>query len=309
MNLKQEIIDYAKSLGFDDTKFAQAQALDAEFELYKSWIDNSYHSEMHYLENYQDKRHDVRLMLDQCKSVIVFAHNYKTDFDYIGNPNYGKLARYSWGDDYHIIIKDKLQKIVDFIQSKQQVQSKCYVDTAPILERQWARKAGIGWQGKNGNIINKSIGSFFFIGIILTQAQFDYDNEIHDHCGSCKRCILACPTNAIIADKVIDSNKCISYATIEAKPDAEISKQVKSGISNRLFGCDICQEVCPWNAKKIFTLETAFKPRYDETSLDLNLVKEYTQEFFSARFKNSPVKRTKLSGIKRSADIIINSNK
>ncbi len=215
---------------------------------------------------------------------------------------YGRLSRYAWGTDYHDILLPKLKIISESIKNLCPGAATAeYVDTGPVLERQWAVRAGIGWQGKNGCIINKEYGSYFFLGTVITDVYFEPDMPQSDHCGKCTACIDACPTGAIVSPKVIDSRKCLGYWTVEAKPDIEFPSYIQKNQSGALFGCDICQEVCPWNKKASACNEKQFYPRNGETCLSKGYVENMTQEEFSLRFRKSPVKRVKLAGLKRNA--------
>jgi epoxyqueuosine reductase len=200
------------------------------------------------------------------------------------------------------VIPAKLGRIADEIKRLDpNTATKIYTDTGAILEKQWAVRAGIGWQGKHSNIISREIGSWFFIGIILTTAEFCYDSPMQDFCGSCTACLQACPTQAIVSPYVVDAGKCIPYWTIEAKPDVEFPPEVAENLDGWLFGCDTCQDVCPWNRFQKPTTEDRFQPRFEETTLNLNVVQQMTQEEFSTRFRKSPVKRSKMAGLKRNA--------
>lgn len=301
--LKAHIRTKAHELGFDDVGFAKAEQLTEEIKNYKTWLDNNYNAEMQWMARNIEKRENVLNILPEAKSVIVFAHSYFTGISHKEDNN--KISRYAWGDDYHDIILKKLEIIEEFLKElSPAIKTKSYTDTGPILEKQWAVKSGIGWQGKNSLILNRNLGSYFFIGIIITSIEFDSDKTVKDYCSSCSKCIDACPTGAIIQDKVVDSNKCISYWTIEAKPNREIPQNIKENINGWAFGCDICQEVCPWNKHKPkITSETGFQPRHNETNFVPEEVFNMTEEEFRVRFAKSPIKRTKLNGIKRNLSI------
>ncbi len=299
IELKKLIKDYAEELGFIKVSFARYDLLSEEIKRYSDWIDKSYNVDMAWMNKSFDKREDVKIILDSAESVIVFAYSYFTNQKHKNEEN--KISRYAWGDDYHDIILNKLKQVENFIKEKYPgFASKSYVDTGPIMEKQWAVRSGLGWQGKNGLIINKDFGSYFFIGVIINNIPFDNDKLELDRCATCRKCIDACPTGAIISDKVVDANKCISYWTIEAKPDKEIPIEIKKNLKGWSFGCDICQEVCPWNKHNpILTDLIEFYPRNDETNFNEELIFSFNDEEFRARFKNSPIKRTKLKGIQR----------
>jgi len=300
--IKNRIKEQAVSLGFLEMKVAKYEILINEIQNYSKWIKSGYNATMKWMEKNIDKRMNLRNVLDNAQSVLVFSHSYFTGIDHTDN-NY-KISRYAWGDDYHSILLEKLKKIENFLISLfPNCKTKSYVDTGPILEKQWAVRSGLGWQGKNSLILNKDYGSYFFIGIIITDLIFQNDEVVDDKCGTCTKCINACPTNAIIDDKVIDSNKCISYWTIEAKHDVAIPLEIRNNINGWAFGCDICQEVCPWNKNKPkLTTEMSFFPRYG-TNLNSEELKKMSNEEFNFKYKNSPIKRTKLKGILRNLDI------
>jgi len=300
MNFKQNIIKYAKELGFIDLKFTPVQVLSKEIKLYKQWIDSGFNADMKWMERNIDKRENIKLILSEAKTVIVAAHSYFTGINYPDELNgFGKISRYAWGDDYHDVVLNKLKMIEKYIADiNENAVFKSYVDTGPILEKQWAVKSGLGWQGKNGMIINPKYGSYFFLGIIITNLEIEPDVPLKEMCGTCDKCIQACPTKAIIHPKVIDSNKCLSYWTIESKDD-KMPEEFAKNQNNWIFGCDICQEVCPWNKFSIPTSEEAFLPRNGETILSKKYIYNLDDETFRARFNKSPIKRAKLKGMKK----------
>lgn len=302
---KNTLVAFSKEIGFQDLKIARYDILKNEIENYLIWLGNSYNSDMKWMEKNIEKKLDPRLILPNTQSVITLAYNYFTGNLHPANisSNIGKISRYALGSDYHEIVHEKLFLIEKKLKHLFPVSnSKSYVDTGPVLEKQWAVKSGLGWQGKNSLIINKNFGSYFFIGIIFTDIMLPFDNEVKDYCGSCTKCIDNCPTNAIIADKVVDSKKCISYWTIEAKPDQNIPDRIASNSQNWIYGCDICQEVCPWNKNKPeITSEKEFFSRYEKGILEKNDILNMEQEKFSSNFKKSPIKRLKLAGLKRNA--------
>ena len=301
------IKDFCLNSGFTSVGIAPVQVLTTEFERYQDWINLGYHGTMSYLEKASQRQNIVELLPD-ARSVIVTTSNYYTPFQHSiqsktetsATKTSGKISRYAWGEDYHSIVKERMQRIEQFLQSTfPGSTSKSYVDTGPILEKAWAVKAGIGWQGKHSNIISKGFGSWFFIGIILSSIEFDYDSPISDFCGTCTACIDACPTSAIVEPYTVDATKCISYWTIETKPDIEIPKEVGQNLDNWAFGCDTCQDVCPWNRFQQESNEERFSPKFEETILTSDVVFAMNQEEFSERFRKSPVKRTKLAGLQR----------
>lgn len=292
--LKKIIKEYAYSIGFNKVGFAKYRVLDEEIRNYQNWISNGFHASMSYLERNIHKRYDLKQILPEVESVIVFAHSYFTRIEH--KSPFAKISRYAWGDDYHEILEKKLKLIVGYIsQHVPNLKCKIYVDTGPLLEKIWAVESGIGWQGKNSLVLSKELGSYFFIGIILTNIEFEADTKVRDHCGSCVRCLQACPTGAIVQPKVIDSRKCISFWTIEKKTWEEIPEDLN--FKGWVFGCDICQEVCPWNSKAVMTNESKFLPRDSRTNLDEKTFEGLTPEVFKEKFRKSPVKRAKFEGI------------
>jgi epoxyqueuosine reductase len=296
------VIEKAKLIGFDLIGFAKADTLEKESEQLRIWLDKNYQAGMGYMERNFDKRKDVKQVLPDAKSVISLGLNYYTHNQYSNNKNKGKVSRYAWGKDYHLVIWAMLNELEEELKKiAPDFESISYVDTGPVMDKAWAVRAGIGWLGKHTNVINREIGSWFFIANIITDYEFEYSNPIPDFCGSCTACIDACPTNAIVQEYVLDSNKCISYLTIENK--GEISEEFRDKFDNWLFGCDICQDVCPWNQKfPVETLIKDFQPLNKELHLDE--VEEMNEEEFREQFKNSPVKRAKLSGLKRNASFL-----
>ena len=297
------IKDEALRLGFMACGISKAEFLEEEAPRLEKWLSQNHHGEMKYMENYFDKRLDPRLLVDGAKSVISLSLNYYTD-DKQKDPLAPKISKYAFGKDYHHVIKEKLKALTFFIEENiGAVSGRAFVDSAPVLDRAWAKKSGIGWIGKNSNLISKTDGSFFFLAELIIDLELDYDHPFQtDHCGTCTRCLNACPTDAIIAPQVVDGSKCISYLTIELKN--EIPSQFKDKMDNWMFGCDICQDVCPWNRFSKAHQEEAFKP--DNGLLDLNAkdLTEITEEVFKKVFKDSAVKRTKLIGLKRNIEFL-----
>ncbi len=305
MKITNEIIvQKAKSIGFDLVGFAKADELKEEINRLEEWLAKGYQAEMSYMENNVDKRKDVFNILQNAKSVISLGLNYYHDIEFSNNPGTGKVSRYAWGKDYHLIIWEKLSRLESELKEiDNNFESKSYVDTGPVMDKVWAVKSGLGWMGKHTNLINKEFGSWFFIATIITNFEFDYAIPIPDFCGTCTSCIDACPTDAIVNPYIVDSNKCISFLTIENKN--EISDEFKGKFNNWIFGCDICQDVCPWNIK--FSQETSSEDFHHPENMELNLneVLEMSEEGFKSKFFNSPVKRTKLLGLKRNAKFLL----
>jgi epoxyqueuosine reductase len=304
MKITNEIvIEKVKQIGFDLVGFAKAEELTEETSNLEKWLEANYHGDMEYMQRNFEKRKDVSKILPEAKSVISLGMNYYTDEQYTNQKEKGKISRYAWGKDYHLIIWEKLEQLENELKKIDPLfESKSYVDTGPVMDKVWALRAGLGWQGKHTNVINKEIGSWFFIANLITNYEFEYSSVILDHCGSCTACIEACPTNAIVDEYILDSTKCISYLTIENKK--EIPNEFKNEFYNWIFGCDICQDVCPWNIKfSEVTKNLEFLPKYKE--IKLTEVINMNEEEFSERFSESPVKRTKLKGLKRNAKFII----
>ncbi|MCZ2084197.1 MAG: tRNA epoxyqueuosine(34) reductase QueG [Flavobacteriales bacterium] len=295
----------AKKFGFDSCGISRADFLEEDAKPFESWLNKNYNGEMSYMENYFDKRLDPRLLVEGSKSVISLSYNYFPEEDLFGIDQL-KISKYAYGEDYHEIIKEILRDMVAELQEEiGDFQYRVFTDSAPILERSWARKSGIGWVGKNANLITKQTGSFYFLAEIICDLELQTDHSTTDHCGSCRKCIDACPTNAIVSDRVIDGSKCISYATIELKN--EIPDSFKNKMEDWMFGCDICQDVCPWNRFAKPHQQEKFKPNSYLKNLEKSDWKELSQELFSEIFRKSPVKRTKFAGLKRNIEFLTDS--
>jgi len=293
----------AQRLGFMACGIAKAGFLEEEAPRLEKWLKNNHHGEMQYMENHFDKRLDPRLLVDNAKSVISLTLNYFTA-EKQQDHTAPRISKYAYGKDYHLVIKEKLKALLDFIHEEiGEVGGRCFVDSAPVLDKAWAQKSGLGWRGKNANLISRQNGSFFFIAELIVDLELDYDTPfVNDHCGSCTRCIDACPTDAIIAPYTVDGSRCISYLTIELKN--EIPAHFKGKMENWMFGCDICQDVCPWNRFAIPHQETAFQPTEGLMELKQADLIDLTDEVFKKIFKDSPVKRTKYSGLKRNIEFL-----
>jgi len=305
MKLTNEIvIQKAKACGFDLVGFAEARELNEEITHLEDWIELGYQAGMSYMEKNIVKRKDVSSILQNAKSIISLGLNYFHDEDFSGNSGMGKVSRYARGKDYHLIIWEKLLQLENELKEFDETfESKSYVDTGPVMDKAWAVKSGLGWLGKHSNVINKEFGSWFFIATIITNYEFEYSIPIPDFCGTCTACLDACPTGAIVNPYVVDSNKCISYLTIENKN--EIPNEFKGKFDDWIFGCDICQDVCPWNIR--FAQETSAEEFrvVENKELNLNEVMNLNEDEFKNRFNNSPIKRTKLSGLKRNASFLM----
>lgn len=292
----------AKKFGFQNCGISRADFLEDDAKPFESWLNKNYNGEMAYMENYFDKRLDPRLLVEGSKSVISLSYNYFPEEDLFGIDQL-KISKYAYGQDYHEIIKEILKEMVAELQDEiGDFHCRVFTDSAPILERSWARKSGIGWVGKNANLITKQTGSFYFLAEIICDLELQEDSEITDHCGSCRKCIDACPTDAIVSDKIIDGSKCISYATIELKN--EIPESFKGNMEDWMFGCDICQDVCPWNRFAKPHQQEKFKPNRFLKNLNISDWQELSQELFSEIFHKSPIKRTKFAGLKRNIEFL-----
>ena len=263
---------------------------------------------MQWIERDAAKRLDVTKILPDAKSIVCVALNYYSAVQHSKDPSLGKISRYAWGDDYHDVLTKRLDNLFEYIQREiPGVHGKIYVDTGPLMEKLWAARAGIGWIGKHTNLITRTFGSWVFLGEVLLDAELEYDTPMLDHCGSCRACLDACPTNAIVQPYVLDARKCISYLTIEHR--GELPAEHVAEFQNWIYGCDICQDVCPWNKFQKETGESAFRPRNENIAPDLTELAGLSQEEFSRRFQGSPVKRTKHSGLTRNAKAVIDSGK
>jgi epoxyqueuosine reductase len=298
LSFSQKIREKAKQLGIDKIGFSRAAPLTEDRAHFLNWLDRGYHGEMGWLEREPEKRIDPELIFPDAKTVISVAVNYFTPAPHEGT---GKISRYAWGDDYHDVVKDKLRALLDWIvETDPNIKGKVCVDTAPVMEKALAHRSGLGWIGKHSNVITKEYGSWVFLGEILLNVELEYDGPMADHCGTCSACIDACPTDAIVEPYVVDSTKCISYATIELRSD-DLPVSISANLNGWLYGCDICQDVCPWNRFQQTTPERRFAPRHEETSLDLDVVESLIPETYAERFRKSAMKRTKLAGLKRNA--------
>lgn len=293
----ESIKSKAKDLGFLSCGISKADFLEEEAPRLEQWLNQNHHGEMSYMANHFDKRLDPRVLVPGAKSVVSLLLNYHTE-EKQTDVEAPKIASYAFGDDYHNVIKDKLKQLMSFIhQEIGEVQGRVFVDSAPVMDKAWAAKSGLGWIGKNTNLISKKVGSFFFIAELILDLELEHDLPATDHCGSCTACIDACPTDALLAPYQIDGSKCISYVTIELKN--EIPTDFQGKMDNWAFGCDVCQTVCPWNRFATPHSEPAFNPPDELLSLSKNEWEEMTQEVFSVIFKNSAIKRTKYEGLKR----------
>lgn len=297
----QLIKQKAKELGFLSCGVAKAGFLEEEAPRLEKWLYENRHGAMTYMENHFDKRLNPTLLVDGAKSVISLLLNYfpgqtQTEDTY-------KISKYAYGQDYHYVIKEKLKELLYYIQNTiGEVNGRAFVDSAPVLDKAWAAKSGLGWIGKNSNLITQKTGSFYFIAELIIDLDLDYDNPTTDHCGTCTACIEACPTQAIVAPYVVDGSKCISYFTIELKEN--IPSEMKGTFDNWMFGCDVCQDVCPWNRFSKPHSEPLFNPNAELLSYSKKDWEEITEETFKTVLKNSPLKRTGFNGLKRTIDFL-----
>jgi epoxyqueuosine reductase len=301
MSLKSYHTDFIKNkaidLGFISCGISKSGFLQDEIGRFENWLKNNYHGKMSYMERNFDKRLDTTKLVEGSKSVISLLYNYYPSKK-LNDQNNFKISKYAYGKDYHFIIKNKLKTLLNEMRNEiGDIDGRVFVDSAPILERAWAKKSGLGWIGKNTNLINKETGSFFFIAEIIVDLELNYDNESKDYCGSCTACLDACPTDALYEPYKIDASKCISYFTIELKE--QFSSELKEDFNDWIFGCDICQDVCPWNKFSKSNNEPLFKPHEDLEHYKKKDWIEMTDEVFNVVFKESPLKRTKYKGLKR----------
>ncbi len=306
MTQKQKHTQFLKSeayrLGFQYVGISKAEFLNEDAPKLEEWLKRNYQGKMAYMANHFDKRLDPSLLVPGAKSVVTLLYNYYTPQKQ-KDTTAPKISMYAYGKDYHFIIKDKLKELLHSLQEQiGDINGRCFVDSAPVMERSWAAKSGTGWIGKNSLLINKEAGSYFFLAELIIDLDLEVDGPIKDYCGTCTRCIDACPTNAIVADQVIDGSKCISYLTIELKE--AIPNEFKNKMDNWMFGCDVCQEVCPWNRFSTKHQEENFEPHPDLLEMKKSDWEELTQEVFQKVFKKSAVKRTKFTGLKRNISFL-----
>lgn len=297
----QFIKSEAQRLGFLSCGISKAGFLEEEAPRLENYLNQDFNGQMSYMENHFDKRLDPTLLVDDAKSVVSLILNYYPDEHQIDNTF--KISKYAYGQDYHYIIKEKLKELLHSIQTEiGEVSGRAFVDSAPVLDKAWAAKSGLGWMGKNSNLITQKVGSFYFIAELIIDLDLEYDHAVTNHCGTCTACIDACPTQAIVAPYVVDGSKCISYFTIELKEN--IPTEMKGKLDDWVFGCDVCQDVCPWNRFSKPHKEPLFNPHPELLSFTKKDWQEITEETFAKVFKNSAVKRTKLKGLKRNINFL-----
>ena len=291
----------AKRLGFLSCGISKAQFLEDEAPRLEKWLNKNMHGQMQYMENHFDKRLDPTKLVEDSKSVISLLLNYYPEEEQ--NQNSFKLSKYAYGTDYHFVIKKKLKSLLHFIQEEiGEVYGRAFVDSAPVLDKAWAAKSGLGWIGKNSNLLTQQVGSFYFIAELIVDLDLEYDAPTMDHCGSCTACIEACPTQAIVSPYVVDGSKCISYFTIELKEN--IPSEYKGKLDDWIFGCDVCQDVCPWNRFSKPHREPLFNPHPELLSMSKKDWEEITEDVFQKIFKSSAVNRTNFSGLKRNINFL-----
>jgi len=306
LNSRSRNTEFIKSkaleLGFMFCGISKADFLEKEAKQLDQWLKNGHHGKMSYMENHFDKRLDPRLLVDNAKSVVSLLLNYYPSEEQ--NTDAPKISKYAYGEDYHFVIKEKLKDLFQFIQEEiGEVGGRVFVDSAPVMDKAWAKKSGLGWMGKNANIIHPKHGSFFFIAELILDLDLEPDGPMKDYCGTCTKCIDACPTDAIVQPYVVDGSKCISYLTIELK-DEILPSEFKGKMENWAFGCDICQDVCPWNRFSKPTKEARFNPHENLLKMSKADWTDLTQEVFQELFKKSAVKRTKFDGLRRNVDFL-----
>jgi epoxyqueuosine reductase len=295
-------------LGFSFVGISKAERLHEEEQALTDWLTKGAHGKMAYMNNHFDKRLDPTLLVEGTKSVVSLMYNYHSTNKQL-HQDAPKISTYAYGEDYHFVVKDKLKTLLKRLNEEiGTINGRVFVDSAPILERAWAKKSGLGWIGKNSMLINKQQGSFFFLAELLIDLELEPDGPIKDYCGTCTKCIDACPTNAIVGDRIVDGSKCISYLTIELKEEL-IPDSFQDKMSNWMFGCDICQDVCPWNSFSKPHTEERFLPKEELLAMSKEEWIQLNESTFRVLFKNSAVKRTKFAGLKRNIDFLRPSQK
>lgn len=292
----------AADFGFQFCGISKAEFLEDEAPRLEEWLKRGYQGKMAYLDNHFDKRLDPTLLVPDAKSVVSLVYNYFPK-ETIGNKDNFKIAKYAYGEDYHFVIKDKLKQLIQLLQQQiGEINGRAFVDSAPVMERAWAQRSGVGWVGKNSLLLNRSAGSYFFLAELIVDIELEVDSPVKDYCGTCTACMDACPTDAIPEPYVVDGSKCISYFTIELKD--QIPESVKGKFENWMFGCDICQDVCPWNRFATPHNEPRFEPKPELSELNNQDWKELTEDVFQKLFRKSAVKRTGFSGLKRNIQFL-----
>lgn len=296
----------AVELGFQKVGIVPAEPLAAERERLQEWLERGFHGEMPYMARDPEQRANPKILFPEARAVVVVALNYYTPDQHVENSNTGKVSRYAWGDDYHDVVGEKLRELLSWIKQQwPEADGKVCVDIQPMMDKAWAVHAGLGWMGKHTNLITRDFGSWVFIGELILNLELEYDeHQLADQCGTCTLCIDACPTSAIIEPYLVDANRCISHATIESRAP-ELQPKVAENLEGWLYGCDICQDVCPWNQTTPVTDEVRFKPRDGNVNVSIEEVLQLSPETYAARFRKSPMKRAKLAGLQRNAKALI----
>lgn len=308
IEFSQRIKEKALTLGCDKVGIVPADVLTNEREKLVEWLKRGFHGEMKWMEREPEKRTDPRILFPSARSIVVAAVNYYTPHQHEDSNKSGKISRYAWGDDYHDVVGEKLKALLDWIKDEMpQAEGKVCIDIQPMMDKTWAVRAGFGWIGKHTNLITQDYGSWVFIGELILNLELEYDTEqTGEHCGTCTLCIEACPTDAIVEPFVVDSNKCISHATIELRSES-LPDDIVENLDGWLYGCDICQDVCPWNRFQQETDEMRFEPRVGNINADLEELLNLNHEEYVIRFRRSAIKRAKLSGLKRNAKAVLSA--
>ena len=303
--LAYEVKQEALRLGFDACGISKAERLDDEARRLEQWLLDGRQASMAWMERNFEKRVDPRELVEGAKSVVSVLHNYYQPVEHGEGADVGKISRYAWGDDYHDVMKERLYALYNWFDERVGgIGGRVFVDSAPVLDKAWAQRSGLGWMGKHSNLISRELGSYFFIGEMIIDVPLAPDGPIPDYCGSCTRCIDACPTDAIYQPYAVDANRCISYLTIEHRGD-DLAEELKPQMGNWIFGCDVCQDVCPWNKFKRPTSEPRYLPRPGVTDTELREWVELDLEAFRKQFRKSPVKRAKFEGFARNVRVAV----
>ena len=308
-SLTAEIRRQAMEIGFSKVGFARAEALTGAENRLREWLDRGDHGEMKWMERDPRQRSDPRQIFPEARSVVVVALNYYTPHEHRDSSGTGKVSRYAWGDDYHDVVGERLRKLLSWIKEGWPgAEGKVCVDIQPIMDKAWAERGALGWIGKHSNLITPEFGSWVFLGELILNLELEYDElAVADQCGTCTLCLEACPTGAIAAPYVINSNLCISHATIESRAE-NIAGDVSNRLEGWVYGCDICQDVCPWNQMTPVTIESRFEPREGNVNASLSQILELTTEAYAARFRRSAMKRAKLTGLQRNARALLKTS-
>ena len=307
-SLARDLKRKAAELGFDACGISRAEPLNNEARRLETWLNQGRNGSMQWMDRNFDKRTDPTKLVDGARSVVSVLQNYYQGIPQPSTPGAGKVSRYAWGEDYHQVMKEKLYALFNWLdETVGGISGRAFVDSAPVMDKVWAQRSGLGWIGKHSNLLNRQMGSYFFIGEIIVDVDLATDDPVEDYCGSCTRCIDACPTGAIYQPYAVDANRCISYLTIENRSD-EIPAQFHSQLENWVFGCDICQDVCPWNKFRQLTREPRYLPRDGMTDTLLSEYAEIDIEEYRERFRKTPVKRAKFDGFKRNVAAAMNQS-